>query len=105
MDHPTAETVRFHDMPAFVTSAEVWAVLKARHGDVLKCFSSFSDPTGTFNGGPGLEGRMETTYCLPGADYPLIGARTTWKINPEKEYERVDTQHTYYLFVAIKEAE
>ena len=35
------------------TSAEVWAVIKARHGNDLSVFESFSDPDGTFNGGPG----------------------------------------------------
>lgn len=95
----------FHSHRAFITSAEVWAVLRARHGGILKVHSSFSDPSGTFNGGSGEEGRMETTYGLPSADSPLIGARTVWRINPEKPHERIDERHEYFLFVAIKEDE
>lgn len=98
----SSDTVTFfHSERAFVTSAEVWAVIHARHGGILRVYSSFSDPTGTFNNGPGEVGRMETTYALPSADYPLIGARTTWRINPEKESERIDEKHEYFLFCAI----
>lgn len=101
----SADTVTFHSTRAFTTSAEVWAVIKARHGGILKVFSSFSDPGGTCLGGPGERGVMETTYGLPSADYPLIGARTQWRINPEKPHERIDEQHEYFLFVAIKETD
>lgn len=95
----------FHGHRAFTTSAEVWAVIQARHGKLLRVYSSFSDPTGTRDMGSGEEGRMDTTYGLPSADYPLIGARTTWKIDPEKPHERIDQRHEYFLFVAIKEDE
>jgi|SRR3569832_230369 len=95
----------FHSHRAFTTSAEVWAVIHARHRGILKVHSSFSDPSGTFNGGPGETGKMETTYGLPSADYPLIGARTTWRIDPEKPHERMDEQHEYFLICAMKEDE
>lgn len=98
-----SHVTRFHDYPAFVSSPEVWAVIRARHNIDLAVFSSFSDSTGTFNGGPGTDGRMETTYGLDGADIPLIGARTTWTIDPAKPFERVDEKHEYFLFIAIKE--
>jgi hypothetical protein len=99
------ELTRFHGHLAFITSAEVWAVLRARHAQAMTVTSSFSDPTGTFNGGPGEHGVMETTYGLDGADYPLIGARTTWRVNPEKPSERIDERHAYFLFVTMKEDE
>ena len=102
----TTDPVRFlHDRPAVSTSAEVWAVIRARHFPQLKVFSSFSDPDGTFQGGPGDKGRMETTYGLEGADYPLIGARTTWTIDREKPYRRMNEQHEYFLFIAMKDRE
>ena len=82
------------------TTAEVFAVLRARHHNDMKCFSSFSDPTGTFMGGPGERGRMETAYCLEGADFPLIEARTTWDISQEKPHERMNEAHEYWLIVA-----
>lgn len=81
------------------TSAEVWAVIKARHGNELSVFESFSDSTGTFNGGPGEIGRMMTAYGFKGAKEPIIKAETTWRINPEKSYERIDETHQYWLCV------
>lgn len=95
----------FHGRRALITSAEVWAVLRARHAPSMKVFSCFSDPSGTFNGGPGERGVMETVYGLDGADCPLMGARTSWKINPEKPCERIDEQHEYFLFLAMQEDE
>ncbi len=95
----------FHSERAFVTSAEVWAVIRARHGKQLKVFSSFSDPSGERGAGPSGQGRMETTYGLPGAGYPLIGARTTWDIDPEGKYERLNEEHTYFLFAPAKESD
>lgn len=95
----TTETVVFHGNKAVLTSAEVYAVIRARHAKQLKVCSTFSDPTGTATGGPGTEGRMETAWVLPGADQPVVGARTTWKIG-EKEYERIDETHEYFLFCA-----
>ncbi len=68
-----ASTTRFHNYRAVVTSPQVWDAIRERH-EVTQ-FSSFSDPTGTFMGGPGEIGTMETTYGLRGADYPFIGAR------------------------------
>jgi len=98
-DRPREEV--FHDYPAYRTSAEVWAVIHARHKEQLKVFGSFSDPTGTSFGGPGMEGRMETTYGLKGADYPLLGARTIWDIlegRPSSE------MNEYFLIIAKKDS-
>lgn len=90
----------FHSYPCIETSAEVWAVIHARHKDQLKVFSSFSDPGGTQFGGPGIEGRMETCYGIDGADYPLIGARTTWEIGDGGQ--RRNERSVYYLFAIEK---
>lgn len=81
------------------TSAEVWAVIKARHGKDLKVFESFSDPGGTFNGGPGERGRMMTAYGFDGAPEPIIKAQTTWRIDPEKPHQRIDEEHYYWLCI------
>jgi len=79
------------------TSPEVWDAIRAKHRDRLTVFSSFSDPSGTFCGGSGMRGRMETTYGFPDADWPLIEAKTTWTIDQAKPYERVNEQHQYWL--------
>jgi len=86
------------------TSPEVWAVIKARHGPNLKVYASFSDPEGTFMGRDGTEGRMETSYALPGADFPLMEARTTWRIDPDSR-KRHDEKHEYWLCVPTKDAD
>jgi hypothetical protein len=83
------------------TSGEVCACLRIRHKDLLVVFATFSDPEGTFNGGPGEIGRMDTTYGFKGCEWPLIEYRTTWKINPDKPYKRDDESHEYWLCVPI----
>lgn len=85
------------------TSAEVCAVLRARHGAEMGVFSSFSDPDGRFNGGSGEFGRMETAYAIKGCHVPLIEYRTTWEIDPEATYKRINEKHEYWLCVAILE--
>lgn len=82
------------------TSAEVWAVIKARHGKDLTVFESFSNPDGTFNGAPGEFGRMVTAYGFKGASEPIIKAQTRWKIDHEKPHNRIDETHDYWLCVA-----
>jgi hypothetical protein len=82
------------------TSAEVWAVIKARHGKALVVFESFSDPDGTFNGGAGECGRMVTAYGFNSAREPIIKAQTRWKIDPENPHNRIDETHDYWLCVA-----
>lgn len=93
----------FHGYDAIATSAEVWAVLKARHGTQMGVFSSFSDPDGSQCGG--LEnGSMETVFGLNGADFPLMAAKTTWRIVPG-DYKRHDEVTEYWLIVATKDEE
>lgn len=82
------------------TTPEVAAVIRARHGSALKCFESFSDPDGTFNGGTGTVGRMETAYGFDGATHPILWCKTTWIINPDKPHRRIDEEHQYWLCCA-----
>jgi hypothetical protein len=93
----------FHGYRAFVTTPEVWAVLRARHSQDMQVHSSFSNPTGTAGGGDGSQGCMETTYGLDGSSLPLIGARTSWDI--AEGDKRVNEQHEYFLFVAERNGE
>lgn len=79
------------------TSPEVWAVLRVRHGKEMGVYGSFSNPDGTFNGGPGETGEMHTIYCLNGAVTPFMEARTTWTIDPERPHKRIDEKHEYWL--------
>ncbi len=84
------------------TSAEVWAVIKAKHGSQLSVFSSFSDPNGDAFGGGGTTGTMETSYGFKIGDYPIMEARSTWSISSEKPHERLDEIHEYWLCLPIK---
>jgi hypothetical protein len=83
-----------------VTTAEVWAVIRARHHEQLKVFSSFSAPEGDHYGNPN-EGRMMTEYGFDGADCPLIGADTRWDIDSEKPHKRINERHEYWLCLPI----
>ncbi len=78
------------------TSAEVWAVIRARHHEDLEVVGSFSAPDGNYCVDPGV-GVMATLYGLKGANSPLIGAETRWDIDQEKPYERINERHEYWL--------
>lgn len=90
------------DYKRIATSAEVWAVLKARHHKDLGVYASYSDPDGTAS--DFTTGRMETSYALKGADYPLMEARTTWRIDPQLPHARLDEIHEYWLCIPLKDA-
>jgi len=83
------------------TSAEVWAVIHARHNKDLTVFESYSAPDGGENRSD--KGVMYTGYGLKGADYPLMAAETTWDIDNERSYKRHNEKHEYWLFVNEKE--
>lgn len=83
-----------------ITSAEVYAVIFARHREQMKAFATFSDPTGTFNGNSGERGRMDTVWGIEGCDYPILEIRTSWDIDPEKSYVRLNEVHEYFLCMA-----
>ena len=81
------------------TSAEVWAVIKARHPELV-VFSSYSAPDGDQWGDP-EKCTMMTEYGFSGADFPIIGAETTWTKNHDKPYERTGQIHEYWLCIGI----
>lgn len=72
------------------TSAEVYAVLRARHKDDLELFSSLTsmdDQEGNL---------MSTSWGFEGASVPLIACRYTWK---SRDNERFDEESDYWLCV------
>jgi hypothetical protein len=84
------------------TTPEVWAVIHASHKGRIQVYSSFSNPDGTFQGGPGERGVMETEYALGGTDFPILKARSEWDIGPDGK--RSNETHKYWLCVAVKES-
>ena len=84
------------------TSAEVWAVIHARHRGELKVFSSYSAPDGDQFGDPS-KGKMFTSYGFEHGDYPVIEAQTTWDIDPEAPSKRNNQQHEYWLCLPQRE--
>lgn len=91
------------------TSAEVYAVIFARHRHQLKVFSSLSDPDGN-QFGDGTTGRMETELYIDGADCPLLKIRTTWPITldgngnarPARDEER---HNEYWICYPVQQGE
>jgi len=73
------------------TSREVWAVIRARHSELVP-FSTAS-----------FEGDMFTSYGFPGADFPIIEARTTWESDPDKPSHRINEQSRFWLCIPSKE--
>jgi hypothetical protein len=86
-----AEEGGMSDYRIVETSAEVWAVIRARHPE-LRVFGTAS-----------FEGDMFTSFGFSKADYPLIEARTTWERDPEDQYRRINERHRYWLCLPIKE--
>jgi hypothetical protein len=91
------------DYSRLITSAEVYAVIMAKHRDQMRAFGSFSDPDGKFNGSPGLQGRMDTVWGIEGCDFPILEIQTTWDIDQSAPHKRVDQRHTYFLLMAEKD--
>ena len=78
------------------TSAEVYAVIKARHYDDLVVFGSYSAPEGSeFSN----QCEMYTEWGFKHADLPLMALRTTWDKDPEISYKRINQVTKYWLFV------
>ena len=82
------------------TSVEVWAVIRAKHPE-LRVFGSYSAPDGDRFGDPS-KGVMITSFAFEDSDYPLIEAKTTWDIDPEKLYTRPNERHEYWLCVPVR---
>lgn len=91
------------DYSRLITSAEVYAVIMARHRDQMVSFATFSDPHGTFNNGPGEVGRMDTVWGIAGCDYPILEINTRWDIDPTQSYKRINQTSLYFLLMAEKE--
>ncbi len=89
------------DYKTIPTSAEVWAVIRARHPE-LEVFGSYSAPDGDQFGDPS-KGKMFTSYGFRQGDYPVIQAETTWDIDREHEHKRLNEEHKYWLCVPVKE--
>lgn len=79
------------------TSAEVWAVIRARHTNLV-VFGSYSAPDGDEFGDPSMA-RMDTSYGFPGASIPIIEASTRWEIDRDKPYERINEHTDYWICV------
>ncbi|MCA7900719.1 hypothetical protein LGM39_15170 [Burkholderia cepacia] len=92
------------DFKRIPTSAEVYAVLMARHKDQMSCYGSFSDPDGMFNGGPGERGRMHTLWALADTDFPILEIHTEWEIDPAQPSKRLNMTSKHWLIVGKREA-
>jgi hypothetical protein len=89
------------------TSAEVYAVIFARHRHQLKAFASFSDPDGTYQGADGTTGRMDTSWGIDGADCPLLEIRSTWPITRDGNGEpKTGERHNeYWICYPVEQGE
>jgi DNA gyrase subunit A len=74
---------RMSDYKRVPTSAEVWAVIRARHPE-MRVFGSYSAPDGDQFGDPS-KGKMFTSYGFEHGDFPVMEAQTTWEIEPEAQ--------------------
>ena len=75
------------------TSAEVFAVIRARHPE-LRVFGSYTATDGS-DYDPS-RAKMSTSYCFEQYDYPVIEIQTTWDI-PSDGYDRKNERHEYWL--------
>ena len=73
------------------TSREVWAIIRARHPELVphETASFMCD--------------MFTSYGFPGADFPIIEARTTWESDPDRPNHRINEQSRFWLCIPIQE--
>ena len=94
------------DYKRIATSAEVWAVIRARHPEMV-VFGSYSAPEGDEFGDPS-QGRMFTSYGFESGDFPVVEAQTTWDVSPEdinseSKYKRINEKHKYWLCLPKKD--
>jgi alpha-L-fucosidase len=83
------------------TSAEVWAVIRARHPEMV-VFGSYSAPNGDHHGDP-TKAKMFTSYGFEGCDYPVMEAESTWDIG--EGYKRNNEKHEYWLCLPMRETD
>ena len=86
------------------TSAEVWAVIKARHHKDLIVFGTVSCPDGDPNGNS-CEGYMYTEYGFRDSGCPLMAAESRWDINHDDPYARNNERHQYWLCAPVEHGE
>ena len=91
------------DYSSVKTTAEVAAVMRASHPEMMY-FGSFSDPDGTYQGGPGTKGTMETTFGFAMQDFPTLRIRTTWAIDKDQREVDGSRKHEYWLCVGKEDA-
>ena len=84
------------------TSAEVWAVIHARHPD-MQIHGTLSQPDGDPFGNRS-DCSMYTEYGLAGQDIPIIAALTQWT-GVDGDSKRHNETHKFWLCAAIDEAE
>ncbi len=84
------------------TSIEVYAVIRAKHGDELQVFSSYSAPDGDYYGNPD-QGRMFTEWGFKGAECPIYGSEHRWDIDRDKPHNRNNQTSEYWLCIPVGE--
>lgn len=84
------------DWKRIPTSPEVFAVIWAKHGDALRVFSSYSNPTG--RDGLSDQPQMLTEWGFKDEDFPIVGLRRVWDLG-EKEHERINERAEHWLCI------
>lgn len=93
--------MNMNDYRRIPTTPEVWAVIRARHTELVP-FGSYSAPDGDQFGNPD-QGVMFTSYGFRCGDFPIIEAETTWDIDRDRPNERVNQSTRYWLCVPVEE--
>ena len=84
------------------TDRAVWATILLKHSDQLRVYSSYSAPAGDGFGDPN-KGIMRTEYAFENAQWPLMGAETTWTI--KRPSIQKFNESTKYWFCVRTEAQ
>ena len=85
------------------TSAEVYAVIWAKHGDNMKVFATYSAPDGDPYGNSD-KCEMYTEWGFNNSDIPLISCRIQWDKDQESPANRLNVSRTYQIFSAMEES-
>ena len=83
------------------TSAEVFAVIRARHPE-MRVFGSYSAPEGDMFGDE-RRAKMFTSYGFAQGDYPVIECQTTWDIIDDEPRKRTSEHNEYWLCLPVRE--
>lgn len=79
------------------TSAEVIAVIKAKHYDELSVFGTISEPYGCPHGSS-FNCRMMTQWGFSDSPIPLIEINETWRKHPVDKRKKDQHVREYYIF-------